>query len=149
MEINIPKNSETGGHPKNSWETVNHPSFMTQKEQIHLFGEYFSALSKKTKEIDEKIISFNLFKQETENKVTETLKTIKDTHALVFFGFFALVFVILGIAYGYWQFVFTSSKNEDYRYGLSDKINTQEKEIQSLKNCLAISKWLNPKCLGN
>lgn len=149
MDIHIPKNSETGGQNNQNWNVVNNTSSMTQREQLRLFEEYLSAISKKTKELDEKIQDFTLFKNQTEDKVRETLKVTNNTNSLVYFGFFALVFVVLGIAYGYWQFIFTSSKNEDYRYGISEKINSQKQEIENLKNCLSFSKWLNPKCLQN
>lgn len=147
MDIFIPKNSDTGGKNTESWDTKDYLSGGTQKEQLKTMVEYFSALSKKTKELDDSIIAFSLFEKETKETVKKILSTTNNTQSLVFFGFSALVFVVIGIAYGYWEFVSSSTKNDDYKYNILNKIETQGYKIESLKECLLISKWLNPKCL--
>jgi len=154
MEIFLPKTSTGGGEKKDGaeWEAIAHSSSATQKEQINSFQIYLSKLSAKTKEIDGKVQEIENLKVDIgkiKKEADYSLKITGDTRGLVFFGFFALVFVVIGIAYGYWQFVFTASKNEDYRYGLSEKINNTEDQIKTLKLCLNSSKWLNPKCFEN
>lgn len=151
MEIFLPK-SDTGGDEKTKqeWEAIAHSSTATQKEQINAFEVYLSKLSKKTKEIDDKIQEIENVKidiQKIRKGADDSLKITRDTRGLVFFGFLALVLVVIGIAFGYWQFIFTASKNEDYKYGLSEKINNNLNEIKKLKLCLDSNKWLNPKCL--
>lgn len=59
-----------------------------------------------------------------------------------------LMFMLASLIYGYWQFVYDSSRNDDYRYGLSQSINDQktqiellQNELSSLKKCLAAGGW--------
>lgn len=81
-------------------------------------------------------------------EVKETFDIAKDTRSLVVFGFFALLIVVIGIAYGYWQFIYTASRNDDYRYKVSEKIFQNSSDIsevknglKELKNCLRLGGW--------
>jgi hypothetical protein len=142
MEIYLPE-SGTGGNEKD-WQPHTHIFSATQKQQINTLVEYQAILSKKLKEIDEKVVELYLLKEDILNSKKDaesTLKKTKNTEALVIFGFFALLLVVIGIGYGYWQFVFDSSKNDDYRYGLSDKIKDQSNEFKDLKECLKLGGW--------
>jgi len=154
LEIFLPKISTGGDEKKDKaeWEAIAHSSSATQREQINLFEIYLSKLSAKTKEIDDKVQEIENLKiniNKVKDEANDSLKTTRNTQGLVFFGFFALVFVVIGIGYGYWQFIFTASKNEDYKYGLSEKINNNQNEMKNLKFCLGNNKWLNPKCFEN
>lgn len=148
-EIHLP-NSDTGGkNTLDTWGVVS-DSAKTQKQAIENFQEYLSRLSKKTKEIDEKVQEIDQLKEEIikiKQEAGDSLKITHDTRGLVFFGWFALVFVVIGIAFGYWMFVKDSVKNDDLKFGITQKISEQEKELEKLKVCLLGSKWLNPKCL--
>ncbi len=142
MDILLPKSS-TGGNEDN-WQTVEHSFTTTQKEQIKSYAEYISLLGTKTREIEGKVAEIYLLKDDilkSKKDAQEALDKIKDTHALVIFGFFALLLVVIGICYGYWQFVFDSSRNEDYRYGVMQKINDQNKDLENLKKCLKGGGW--------
>jgi len=157
MSIFLPKpntDDQTGG-PKTEWESVEHIS-TTQRKDIIAFETYISKLSERLKKIDIDTSNSERKYFLMEERVDKIGKTVEKTEKtsdkiinLVFFGFFALVFVVLGIGYGYWQFIFTASKNEDYKYGLSEKINNNQNEIKNLKFCLGNNKWLNPKCFEN
>lgn len=154
MEILLPKSNTGGDESKDQteWEAIGHSSSATQKEQIKLFGDYLSKLSAKTKYLDEKVQEIESLKKDIEKikgEANDSLNITRDTRGLAFFGFFALLLVVIGIAYGYWEFISTSSKNDDYRFSLSERLNNNENQIKLLKECLDISKWLNPKCLEN
>lgn len=154
MKIFLPKSS-TGGDEnkdKTEWEAIGHSSSATQKEQIKLFESYLSKLSTKTKEIDDKVQEIESLKKDIKdikNEANDSLNITRDTRGLAFFGFFALLLVVIGIAYGYWEFIFTSAKNDDYKFSLSERLNNNENQIKNLKLCLDSSKWLNPKCFTN
>lgn len=150
MEIFLPKSDATDqtGDPKSEWESVEHAS-KTQREAIFSFETYISKLSERLREIHIKTSETEKRYSLVEEKVNKTDKTSDRIMSLVIFGFFALLIVVIGIAYGYWQFIFTASKNEDYKYGLSEKINNNLNEIKNLKLCLDSNKWLNPKCFEN
>src|SRR3989344_2017849 len=82
------------------------------------------------------------------NDVKESLELSKNTFSLVIFGFFALLVIVIGVAFGYWEFVYTASKNEDYRYNISEKINKNtydivdiKRDLDNFKNCLKSGGW--------
>lgn len=89
-----------------------------------------------------------------QEKAEYSLKLSKDAVNLVVVGFIALVIVVMGIGYGYWQFIYDNSRNEDYRYNVQEKLNKNtndfdnlKKDFNSFKNCLKSGGWngcLNP-----
>jgi len=145
MKILLPKSSNTG-----KWEEISHSSSGTQKEQLHLYGTYLSKLSIKNQEIEEKVEEISVLKDEilkTKKDAADSLRITRDTRGLVYFGFFALIFVVIGIAFGYFEFVSTSALNNTDKSDLSKQFAKNQMEIINLKSCLDISRWLNPKCL--
>jgi hypothetical protein len=146
MEIYLPKSntdsSQTGGSSK--WEATERGS-QTQRQALVTFEMYLSKLSAKTKEIDEKV-------QEIENiktKANNLLKRVKSMEYLLIFGFLVLSVMVAGVVISYVEFVYSGSKNDDYKYNLSEKVNNNNNSIKMLKNCLDSNRWLNPKCLEN
>ena len=147
MEIFLPKenkDSETGG-PK-EWEAISHTS-STQKEAIASFEKYISKLSERLKEVDKDVSEKEKRNTLLEEKMKEIEKVSGWTFNLVVAGWLGLLFVVIGIIFGYYQFIKDSVKNDDLKFGITQKINEQEKELEKLKICLSASKWLNPKCL--
>jgi hypothetical protein len=148
MEIFLPK-TDTGGNEKSSdyWEAKTHESSATQKEQIISFGEYFSKLSKKTKEINEELsIAKETIKLADEN-AKKTLRISEDTRALVIFGFLVLLLMVAGMILAYWQFIYLDGK-ETNKEIIENKIKMIEIESQSeiFKNCLKSGGW--SKCFN-
>ena len=86
--------------------------------------------------------------KDLKDKAEYSLKLSKDAIDLVIIGFIALVIVVIGIGYGFWQFIYTASKNDDYRYNISEKINRNTQDIYDIKkaednfkNCLKNGGW--------
>jgi len=88
-------------------------------------------------------------------------KKIKDIYALVSLGFLALIFVVIGIAFGYFEFVYNSSKenNDSIKKIISleyltisqnQRILNLEEENQKLSiivNCLKCNRyWQYEEC---
>ncbi len=148
MEIFLPK-TDTGGNEKSKdyWETKAHESSATQKEQIISFGEYFSKLSKKTKEIDEELSSARETIKLADENAKKTLRISEDTRALVVFGFFVLLLMVAGMILAYWQFIYLDGK-ETNKEIIENKIKMIEIESQSeiFKNCLKSGGW--SKCFN-
>lgn len=82
-----------------------------------------------------------------EKNAERAVKNSENTQNFVVYGFIALIFMVISLVFSYIEFVYSGSKNEDYKYGLSEKINNNLNEIKKLKLCLDSNKWLNPKCL--
>lgn len=103
-------------------------------------------------EISEKL---NIFKEVIKNiellekNAERAVKKSENAQNFVVYGFIALIFVVAGLVFSYIEFVYSGSKNDDYKYNLSEKINNNLNEIKNLKLCLDSNKWLNPKCFEN
>ncbi len=106
--------------------------------------------------IEKEIRNIGELKEDAEKAVRKSEKT----ENLVLFGFFVLLVMVAGLVIAYTQFVYSGSKNDDYRYELSQridgqqyellqKISNQQNDIKILKLCLVSNKWLNPKCFEN
>jgi hypothetical protein len=112
MEIFLPK-SETGGGSdgdKEHWEAKAHASSESAKNQIIAFEEYFSRLSKRTKEIDDELNKARETILVAEENAKKTLKISEDTRALVIFGFFVLLFMVAGLVFAYWEFTYSANR---------------------------------------
>lgn len=111
MEIYLPK-SETGTIDSSSvhWEEKAHASSESAKNQIIAFEEYFSKLSKKTKEIDGELNELKRAISISEENVKKTLKISEDTRALVIFGFFVFLLMVAGVIFDYWQFSYGAGR---------------------------------------
>ncbi len=88
--------------------------------------------------------------QKTVDKLSQSLleqnTELKQQKNIIYLGFIVIIFMVVGIVFSYIEFVYSGSRNDDYKYNLSEKVFNQETNIKILKNCLNISKWLNPKC---
>lgn len=75
----------------------------------------------------------------------ESLEVNRDTRALTFFGFFALVIVVIGIAFGYWQFISMANQNNtnvnDQLIKNTYDISGIKKDLNNLKICLKSGGW--------
>lgn len=71
----------------------------------------------------------------------------KDTKSYTVYGFIALVFVVIAITFSYIEFVYSGSRNDDYKYNLTIDLMRERTDLDYLKNCLKSSGWLNPICL--
>lgn len=87
--------------------------------------------------------------RELKKVVTKADEVSKTAFSLVTIGWFALLLVVIGLAFSYAEFIYSGNKNDDYKHNLSEKVTNTQNEIKNLKICLNISKWLNPKCLEN
>lgn len=76
------------------------------------------------------------------DEAKDSLETARDTRALVFLGFFILLFMIAGLVFAYWQF--TYSANREIRDQLIEnkfKMLDIEKDFQAFKKCLEAGGW--------
>lgn len=106
----------------------------TQKELVGIYGKHLESLSERTKEIDGKIFTEEKRSDDLKKEITKTSKDNKRIETLVYVGFLALLFVVIGVVAGYWVYVFESVQKDDYKYGFSEKINSQNQEIINLQN---------------
>jgi len=79
----------------------------------------------------------------------DTRKTVTRMENITYLGFIVLIFMLMGLVFVYIEFVYSGSKNDDYKYDLSRKLSDSENEIKILKICLNTSGWLNPQCFKN
>ena len=141
------ENSETGS-PEHGWEYVQEIP-KTQREAIVALESHLSRISEKTKSSDLRLSEYLKIASSAEQKVKETLEEVEKTKSMVYLGFWALSIIVIGITFSYIEFVYSGSKNDDYKYNLSEKVNNNESEIKILKMCLASNQWFNPKCFAN
>lgn len=143
MEIQVPKIDTN--EPKKSndqWDTIS-VTYKTEtgEEQttpvLEILG-YFSKLSQKTRELDDKLTSFGPRMDLAEENAEKILKVTEKTQNLVIFGFFVLLLMVAGLVFAYWQFT--------YENGLATQQKILELEqksaaLDSLKKCLAAGGW--------
>ena len=79
----------------------------------------------------------------------ELKKKIKDAQDLMHLVVIVLLVMVGAMVFSYIEFVYSGSRNDDYKYSLLEKVNNNENSLKMLKICLASSKWLNPKCFEN
>lgn len=141
MAIFLPKSdtdaSKTGG---SEWETIEHTS-QTQREAIVAFETYLSKLSEKIKNIDKDVSDYKKIASSINEDVEKTKTVSEKTRDLVIFGFFVLLLMVIAIIFSYIEFIYSGSKNDDYKYNLSQQVNNQENEIDMLKLCLKAGGW--------
>ena len=145
MEIYSPKNSETGGEVSvDNWETVHiDENSLTKKNALSTFQQYFelfSDLSLRTKEIGFKLTKDSKRIDLAEKKTNRILKETNRVATLVYVGFIALLIVVIGIAFGYWEFIYTSNIN-NYRPNVLEKIDKNTSDLEKLKTCLKEGGW--------
>ena len=74
----------------------------------------------------EKQKSFNEIMKNVESlekKCRKSSKNSENAHNLVVYGFIVLIFVVVGLVFSSIEFVYSGSKNDDYKYNLSEKSN--------------------------
>lgn len=76
-------------------------------------------------------------------------KTIGRIETITYLGFFIIILMVFSMVASYIEFIYSSVRNDDYKYNLSTKVNDTDNQMKILKNCLNVSGWLNPKCLEN
>ena len=75
------------------------------------------------------------------NEAVKTNRTIERIENITYLGLIIIIFMVLGLVFGYIEFVYSGSKNDDYKYNLSQQVNNQENEINMLKLCLKAGGW--------
>ncbi len=70
----------------------------------------------------------------TKNDAEKALKEVEIARALVAFGFFVMFLMVVGLVVGYWRYVSDSVRKDDYKYGISERINGQKQEIINLQD---------------
>jgi hypothetical protein len=71
--------------------------------------------------------------EKSKGDLQTAVKKIEYIDHLTHYGFVALILVVAGLVFGYWQFVFDSVRKDDYKYGFTEKINSQNQEIINLQ----------------
>ena len=78
------------------------------------------------------------------DRTEENLKKSERMENLVYLGFVVLIAMLATLALAYLDLIRSGlEKDNDIKYF------KQESDMKILKNCLAVSKWLNPKCFEN
>lgn len=86
---------------------------------------------------------------ESEKKLGKALGEHEKLKTLTYLGFLILLVMFLGLLLGYWQFMYTAGKNEDYRYDSIYNMESDRKleivklnnELENLKTCLKLDGW--------
>lgn len=134
MSLLIPNNSDTGGNIEERWTMMEISKSATQKELVEIYGKSLESLSERTKEIDGKILVEEKRFNDLKKEIDKAAKENNRIGTLVYVGFLALLFVVIGVVAGYWIYVFDSTRKDDYKYGFSEKMNSQNQEIINLQN---------------
>ncbi len=66
---------------------------------------------------------------------------IRHTETITYFGFFIIVLMIVALVFSYIEFVYSGSKNDDYKYNISQQVSEQGAELKLLKECLKLGGW--------
>lgn len=60
---------------------------------------------------------------------------------LVVFGFIVLLIMVAAILFSYVEFVYSGSKNDDYKYTLSERVSELQTKFDTLKACFKAGGW--------
>lgn len=134
-------------------------SVLNTKDSVKTSGPYVD-LSVETKVVD-LLVDLQKKKSEMDKALEEftkektTITTLKDdakniliksenTQNLVFLGFVVLIAMFATLALAHLDLIRSGLEKDQ-------EINSikQESDMKIFKNCLSISKWLNPKCFEN
>lgn len=143
----LPQESSTGENEQ-GYKISEDFETKTQKQKISTLAELYSGLASKTASVGELMLLKDEI-IEIKDEANKSLRIMERTRDLVFFGFFVLLVMVVTMLATYMEFVYSGSKNDDYKYSLSIKVSDIENQMKSLKECLDVSKWLNPKCFAN
>lgn len=75
------------------------------------------------------------------DEAVKTNRTVERIENITYLGLIIIIFMVFGLVFGYIEFVYSGSKNDDYKYNLSQQVNNQENEIDMLKLCLKAGGW--------
>lgn len=120
-------------------------AFQIETNSTDLLNE----LSKLKDDVASKLLLLNKKVKDFDNLKIEASRAVaksERTESLLIYGFIFLVITVSAMAFSYIEFVYSGSKNDDYKYNISEKLNSTKNEIDFLKICLASNKWLNPDC---
>lgn len=92
-------------------------------------------LVEKAKEAEREI---NYLKRDAENAVRNSEKA----QSYVFFGFIALVFIVAGLVFAYWQFTYSDNKDNQNQI-MENKFDLENtgKDLNNFKSCLKSGGW--------
>ena len=117
-------------------ETFGADSSVSLSPSIAAISDATSVSKKFQNDLEELTNELKLQKDEvneTKNKAKQVLDEVKDMKALMMFGLFIMLLMVVGLVFGYWQYIYDSVRRDDYKYGFFEKINNQNQEILKLK----------------
>ena len=77
-----------------------------------------------------------LFTDAIKKSNSYTDEKFERINRLLFSVVVVLLVMVAGLVFVYIEFVYSGSKNDDYKYNLSQQVNNQEAEMKILKICL-------------
>ncbi|NTW75417.1 MAG: hypothetical protein HGB34_00735 [Candidatus Moranbacteria bacterium] len=153
-----PNNDSETGQPQ-PWSPVEVDSNSTQKTLINISLQTLEVLSKKAQELEVKISQDNEKLEKIRKSSINIAKENDRIASLVYVGFIALVVVVAGLVYGYFQYV--SADAIKYRYDVAkiealqavdkdnsdgmksdiNRINKSIEDLNAIKACLKGRKY--------
>lgn len=136
--IELPKDEgDTGTGTPTRWIKVDIEKFDTAKEQWEFSWKTVGLLSKELKKVDVNLKIAERKVKDAEKSAEKTLKIAEKTRDLVIIGFFVLLFMLAGLVFTYWQFMYTEAKN-NYNSNVQSQLELTKTtdQLQALKNCL-------------
>ncbi|MDO8565820.1 MAG: hypothetical protein Q7S04_01370 [Candidatus Moranbacteria bacterium] len=138
MSLLIPNNSDTGGNVEERWAIMEISKSATQKELVEMYGKHLESLSERTKEIDGKILTAEKRFDDLKKEIDRAGKDNDRISGLVYVGFIALLIVVIGLAFGYVEYIYGGAILDSYRLDLGVKTESNSFSIQKLNNKVEI-----------
>ena len=123
-------------------------SFTTRAEVVDLLAylpELKAEVESKLKDLKKEIENITSLKEDAKKAGEKSEKT----ENIVFFGFVVFLAMLATVALAHLDLIRSESEKNIQDSILYEKIINQQADIKIFKNCLNISKWLNPKCFEN
>ena len=125
---------------------------------IEKWGSYINAIDQRTKDLaiaQEELAKAQEKSAETQKEISQKQNEIKkdqtDTKIILVAGVVILAVMVVSIIVGYYEFIFSQSKQYDMQFNkLSSEISEQSRQISDIKSCLTkFDPWQYKKCLSD
>ena len=130
-------------------ETSPNLSVGTSNAENQIITEQKAPLSEKKEVTTGDIDSYRRELKSIKEDAEKTKKMMGRIENITYLGFLIIILMVVSLVFSYIEFIYSGSKNDDYKYNLLEKVSENKNQIDNLKLCLDNSRWFNPKCFGN
>jgi hypothetical protein len=121
-------------------------SEITSPQLVQTFSQQPSQAEQVGEGVINKLKFLEKTSSETVEKTKEAFDRIKENNSLLYFGFLVVISMMVVMVLDYLDVKRSVMEKNNQDYVLYEKMINQEASMKILKNCLVVSKWLNPKC---